>query len=324
MRSITFAQALQFWLKFLALLVPALRAARWSGSTAATALAARLPDRAQRHDRAPSARRSTVRVPVAETAGRARRRGRRARWPGAVELRRRRRTGSARGTRVTLQRGDVVPVVTSLPAQRNESWLRPLGSGQDHPLYASLSLILAICLGHDGPAARAGALLHQPRRPRHPPHHARRDRAAVVVLPAADGVRRARPAVRARTCCSPATPTPPCCCCPSGCSAAPAGVLLGALVTAGAFAAFLSTASGLTVSVAGVLSQDVLRARPASAARPAHPLVPARRGRGDRRAVPAEPAQRAPGPGRRGRAGLRGGRGDVLPAARARHLVARG
>ena len=38
-----------------------------------------------------------------------------------------------------------------------------------------------------------------------------------------------------------------------------AGQLLTALVTAGAFAAFLSTSSGLTVSVAGVLSQDVLR-----------------------------------------------------------------
>jgi cation/acetate symporter len=35
------------------------------------------------------------------------------------------------------------------------------------------------------------------------------------------------------------------------------GQLLGGLVTAGAFAAFLSTASGLTVSVAGVLSQDL-------------------------------------------------------------------
>jgi cation/acetate symporter len=40
-----------------------------------------------------------------------------------------------------------------------------------------------------------------------------------------------------------------------------AGVALGALVTAGAFAAFLSTASGLTVSVAGVLSQDLVRPR---------------------------------------------------------------
>jgi Na+(H+)/acetate symporter ActP len=37
------------------------------------------------------------------------------------------------------------------------------------------------------------------------------------------------------------------------------GELLGALVTAGAFAAFLSTSSGLTVSVAGVLTQDLLR-----------------------------------------------------------------
>jgi cation/acetate symporter len=38
----------------------------------------------------------------------------------------------------------------------------------------------------------------------------------------------------------------------------PWGQLLTALVSAGAFAAFLSTASGLAVSVAGVLSQDVL------------------------------------------------------------------
>lgn len=37
--------------------------------------------------------------------------------------------------------------------------------------------------------------------------------------------------------------------------------LLTALLTAGAFAAFLSTSSGLTVSVAGVLSQDLLRGR---------------------------------------------------------------
>ena len=39
----------------------------------------------------------------------------------------------------------------------------------------------------------------------------------------------------------------------------PAVTCSAALVTAGAFAAFLSTSSGLTVSVAGVLSQDVLR-----------------------------------------------------------------
>ena len=38
-----------------------------------------------------------------------------------------------------------------------------------------------------------------------------------------------------------------------------AGVVLGGLVAAGAWAAFLSTASGLVVSVAGVLATDVLR-----------------------------------------------------------------
>ncbi|MEU1078753.1 cation acetate symporter [Streptomyces sp. NPDC005908] len=39
------------------------------------------------------------------------------------------------------------------------------------------------------------------------------------------------------------------------------GDLLGALVAGGAFAAFLSTASGLTMAVAGVLTQDVLPSR---------------------------------------------------------------
>ena len=40
-----------------------------------------------------------------------------------------------------------------------------------------------------------------------------------------------------------------------------AGDLLSALTTAGAFAAFLSTSSGLTVAVAGVISQDVMGRR---------------------------------------------------------------
>lgn len=48
---------------------------------------------------------------------------------------------------------------------------------------------------------------------------------------------------------------------PSRVFGGPLGEALSALVAAGAFAAFLSTASGLAVSVAGVLSQDVLRAK---------------------------------------------------------------
>ncbi len=47
------------------------------------------------------------------------------------------------------------------------------------------------------------------------------------------------------------------------------GELLSALTTAGAFAAFLSTSSGLTIAVAGVVSQDVVsrRLRPITAFR---------------------------------------------------------
>ena len=93
------------------------------------------------------------------------------------------------------------------------------------------------------------------------------------------------------------------------------GQLLGALVAAGAFAAFLSTSSGLLTSIAGVVSTDVLgrgsvrdfrlsavvgRAGPARAG--------AARGR----------AGRVPG----GRARLRGRRVQLLPAAGTGHLVA--
>jgi Na+(H+)/acetate symporter ActP len=51
------------------------------------------------------------------------------------------------------------------------------------------------------------------------------------------------------------------------------GDLLGALVAGGAFAAFLSTASGLTMAVAGVLTQDVLPSRGVRHFRLATPLA---------------------------------------------------
>ena len=51
---------------------------------------------------------------------------------------------------VTLQRGDLVPVITSLPDPERPRLAAPLGLRDAHPLYASLSLILAICLGTMG------------------------------------------------------------------------------------------------------------------------------------------------------------------------------
>lgn len=91
------------------------------------------------------------------------------------------------------------------------------------------------------------------------------------------------------------------------------GEFLTALVTAGAFAAFLSTSSGLTVSVAGVIAQDILRGG-VRAFRVATVLACSCRSRWRRGPVAAG--------GDRGGAGVRRGRVVVLPAARARHLVA--
>ena len=94
---------------------------------------------------------------------------------------------------------------------------------------------------------------------------------------------------------------------------------VGAAGPAGAFAAFLSTSSGLTVSVAGVLSTRTCCARLRRAGGTSGSVPPRPRGG---RAVLLSLVTRASAR-RRGGAGVRGGGVDVLPAARARHLVAR-
>ena len=228
MRSITFAQAFQFWLKFTALLVPAVVVLSvWH----------------ERHDSigdgCPTAQRATtvtttsdttIRVETAETL----------QVSGQLDGRNvDARVSLAAGehrlgphTRVALREGDVVPVITSLPDQRNGDWLRPLGSGKDHPLYASLSLILAICLGTMGLPHVLVRFYTNP-----DGRDARRTTLFVIVLLSSFYL---LPTVFGAL----------------GRRYVPDLLLTG--VTAGAFAAFLSTASGLTVSVAGVLSQDVV------------------------------------------------------------------
>ncbi|MEO8888757.1 MAG: cation acetate symporter [Jatrophihabitantaceae bacterium] len=254
MRSITFAQAIQYWVKFMAMLVPALALLIvWQhrgdgvGSGYPT-----VPHRTVVH----VATATTVYAPVQETVvvdGRV---------DGAVVNGPTRLTLGdhhlAAGTSLTLQRGDTVPVITSLPAQSTRSWLRPLGSGQDHPLYAGLSLILAICLGTMGLPHVLVRFYTNP-----DGRDTRRTTLVVIVLlsafyllPTVFGVigRHYVPDLLL-TGDTDATVL----LLPERMLAGQPGVILSALVTAGAFAAFLSTASGLTVSVAGVLSQDVLR-----------------------------------------------------------------
>ena len=171
MRSITFVQAFQYWLKLTALLVPVVFLAR--GLAAATG---------------------------------------RPRWPAA---RRRRRWSTA-------HRG--APALHDL---------------LDHPRDLPR---------HDGPAARRGPLLHQPGRPRRPSYDAGGAGAArrcFYLLPPA--VRRPRAASTHRTWSAAGATDTVVLELPARMVGGAGGELLSALIGAGAFAAFLSTSSGLTV-----------------------------------------------------------------------------
>ena len=161
---------------------------------------------------------------------------------------------------VVVPAGMAVPVAEGTDAQRGEEWARPISrTGDASPVFV-YSLLLATFLGtmglphilvrfytnRDGPAARRttvrvlgllGCFYAFPAvygalgRVLVPELYLTGDTDTVVLrLPEA------------------AWP-------------GPAGELLGALVAAGAFAAFLSTASGLLVSLAGTISYDLARTR---------------------------------------------------------------
>ena len=116
------------------------------------------------------------------------------------------------------------------------------------------------------------------------------------------------------SCTSPAAPTPSWWRFPRGWTRASAGTLFTALLTAGAFAAFLATSLGLLLAVSGRPL-----ARPgARHAAPAAVHAARRRARGGAaRAAGGQPRR-----GGAGHVGVRGGGVHLLPAARARDLVA--
>ncbi|WP_040795452.1 sodium/solute symporter [Nocardia higoensis] len=172
--------------------------------------------------------------------------------PGTHEL--------AADTELVLPAGATVPVVAGAPAD-GASWLLPGGGlGGPHPTYQVFSLIIATFLGTmglphvlvrfytnpDGRAARATAL-------------------AVIGLvglfylfPILLGVfsRLYVPQLLLTGTSDAAVLL-----LPGSVLAGLPGQLIAALVAAGAIAAFLSTSSGLLVSIAGVLSTDMLRGR---------------------------------------------------------------
>ena len=146
--------------------------------------------------------------------------------------------------------------------QPGKHWANPLSGfgGRDHPVYSTYSTLLALCFGTmglphvlvrfytnpDGRAARRTTLVVIGLLGLFyvfTPVYGILGRVYLPTLP--PGVHTDAVVLMLPTAISPGL----------------LGELLSALLAGGAFAAFLSTASGLTIAVAGVLDQDLLRPR---------------------------------------------------------------
>ncbi|MFI1018508.1 cation acetate symporter [Streptomyces sp. NPDC020965] len=259
MRSITFVQAFQYWLKLTALLVPAFfLVAAWYADDAPRA----------RFD-APALLREHTVVRIDETVRIELARPLTVTVSGTVD-------GTAhenrtltldegahhveRGTSLGLPEGAGVPARASSGADPT-SWSQPLSGGHDgHHLYATYGLVLATFLGTMG-------LPHVAVRFYTSPDGRAARRTTLIVLgmvgvfyllpPVYGALGRIYAPELALTGAADAAVLV----LPERMIGGVAGDLLGALLAGGAFAAFLSTASGLTLSVAGVISQDVLPRR---------------------------------------------------------------
>ncbi|MFF3821495.1 cation acetate symporter [Streptomyces bluensis] len=257
MRSITFVQAFQYWLKLTALLVPALfLVLAWQGDGAPRhAFDEPATFREQRVVRVDDTLDLKLDRPLDVTA------------TGTIDGHRyegRRVALSAgthrveRGTRLTFTEGDPVPVADR---GSNGGMSTSLAAGrEERPLYATYGLILATFLGTMG-------LPHVVVRFYTSPHGVAARRTTVVVLGLIGAFYLLPPLYGAlgRLYAPELTLTGDADAAvlllPERMIGGLGGDLLGALVAGGAFAAFLSTASGLTMAVAGVLTQDVLPSR---------------------------------------------------------------
>jgi Na+(H+)/acetate symporter ActP len=262
MRSITFVQAFQYWLKLTALAVPVLflvLAWRADGGPTPGAGPATFPDRTP-----VSITRDTtfeVRTPVRVVAdGSLRGPAGTTSYAGEPVTLLPGTWRAAAPATLTFPAGAAVPHTTSLEPTDGSDWSRPLSGsgGRDHPLYATYSLILALFFGTMG-------LPHVLVRFYTNPDGRAARRTTLVVLCLLGGfyllptVYGALARVYTPELLLTGRTDTAVLLLPERLVGGTGGQLLTALVIAGAFAAFLSTSSGLTVSVAGVLSQDVGR-----------------------------------------------------------------
>ncbi len=257
MRSITFVQAFQYWLKLTAIAVPALALLVLFIRDGAN-LDGPLPPTVQQQTTVTVETDVVVQVAdptgitvtgdlddvhVDDAAFPS---------PGRYTL--------AHGTTLTLAAGSVTPVVAGAPGAGSDWLASGRGLGGSHPLYQVVSIIIATFLGTMGLPHVLVRFYTNP-----DGRAARRTALAVIALlslfyvfPTLLGVfaRQFVPQLLITGTADAAVLL-----LPGAAIGGAAGAGLAALVAAGAFAAFLATSSGLLVSIAGALSTDVLGGR---------------------------------------------------------------
>lgn len=253
MRSITFVQAFQFWLKFTALAVPALAILLYIGS-AHRPLNRPAPPQFLRETIVTIQTDATLEVTQPVTFHAAgvvdgMDRDGEARWSAGEHT-------VEKGATLIFPAGTSVPVPVGYPV-RDSTWLTPLGGDAEHQMFAIYSLIIATFLGTmglphllvrfytntDGKAARRTAVMVLGLL------------GAFYLLPEILGVlsRLYVPQLLVSGNSDAAVLLLPTAVLGYGWF----GTALGSLVAAGAWAAFLSTSSGLVMSVSGVLSSNL-------------------------------------------------------------------
>ncbi|WP_084721896.1 sodium/solute symporter [Rhodococcus marinonascens] len=257
MRSITFVQAFQYWLKLTAIAIPALTLSVYffadhpeMGSAAPPTVSEKttvaITTDVVVQVSAPVTVTGSGTIDGVDTGGEIRLE------PGEHHL--------GKGASMILEAGAPVPVVAGAPAD-NSDWIAPgWGFGGQHPMYQVYSLILATFLGTLGLPHVLVRFYTNP-----DGRTARLTSLAVIGLlglfylfPTLLGVfaRLYVPQLLITGTSDAAVLL-----LPGSVFSGWGGQLLAALVASGAIAAFLSTSSGLLVSIAGVLSTDVLSGR---------------------------------------------------------------
>jgi Na+(H+)/acetate symporter ActP len=258
MKSITLVQAFQYWLKLTAIAIPAVALMLFFhhasfGSVQQTTA----PIFDHRADVVfPGAETISVHhaviVQASGNVNGAARHGALRLAPGSYQV--------AAGTHLSFPAGSAAPDLPSAPAPAGPAWASPLirlDGVADHPLAATYGVLLATALGAIGlPHILVRFYTNRDGQ------GARRTTAVVIALLSCFYVFPALFAALGRLEAPGLYVTGQTdsvvLVLPRLVSAGIAGTLLGALVAAGAFAAFLSTSSGLLISMAGAVSHDIL------------------------------------------------------------------